>query len=373
MLILGAWTVVGLLVDIALLLPRGMGGTQLVCCTALYWLSADNAWTQKSHNHTLVLPHSNGTGRIRLQQQVSGPLPGLSRKQLSNGKRVQVTKWNTSNHKVRLHDKVVHQRKAFFKMMSNMFRSNVKQRPSIHGVKSLRHELGVYLLAGIEPSYTCAVQERFGKMGDGGKVLCNPQAILSASDCLVYSFGSRLDCGFELDLKQQYPHCDVHVFDPAPSVVQQYNISHCAKNTTFHEFGLGGYEQSKRIENETVSLQPLSTTKQALGHGPRTLHILKADVEGSEYDAFQEMFDSNALNGVGVIMLEVHIRALIGRSRQEQTAEFLRLFTNLDDLGYVIYHKELNWVWGRSNAEFALVHRSLLPEFQVKSADVQQL
>ena len=265
---------------------------------------------------------------------------------------------------VSMHRRMLKRREQYLQTILEMIKKPANKRRRLSGaynsIKVFRHPLSVYLLAAMEPSYSCQVEERFGKLGDGGKVLCNPSALLQGPECLVYSYGSRLDCSFELDIKEQYPNCTIHVFDPRPSVVTQYKASRCSAKTIFHPFGLGGYETEKEIENSTVTLKPFLQSRSSLGDGNRTVQILKLDVEGSEFDAIQEMVDSNALANVAILSLEVHVHALAG-TQAEKAEQFIQLFKNLDKQGFILYHKELNWIYGQGNAEFSFVHRNVIP------------
>ena len=231
---------------------------------------------------------------------------------------------------------------------------------------SPQNSLSVHLLASIEPTFTCDIQQRFGQLGDGGKVLCSPQQLLFSPNCLVYSFGSRLDCHFERDVLLRFPHCEVHVFDPQPGLAEKYRKSRCAPGTIFHSLGLGGYKTTKMFGKTVAFLQTLPDIVEQLGHKNREISVLKVDVEGSEYDAFQYMFDMDALPKIGVISIELHLRRLrlAVRSLREQFRRFVAFFERMDADGFMVYHKELNSVWGRGNAEFGLVHKTLVENFK---------
>ena len=72
---------------------------------------------------------------------------------------------------------------------------------------------GLYFQSNWEPDFSCAYEERVGRIGDGGKWVCDVVKLASSSSCLVYSVGSRGEFSFEADLHRRVPHCDVHVFD----------------------------------------------------------------------------------------------------------------------------------------------------------------
>mgnify|MGYP006092434823 FL=1 len=90
-----------------------------------------------------------------------------------------------------------------------------------------------------EPSFTCQHERRVGRMGDGGKWICDPHRIRRRVEselaqrtkataaaaaaalppprgCLVYSVGSDNDFSFEESVRSEIsPACEVHTFDPS--------------------------------------------------------------------------------------------------------------------------------------------------------------
>ena len=62
-----------------------------------------------------------------------------------------------------------------------------------------------------EPHLRCVGELRLGQAGDGGKHVCDPDCLLERNACLIYSFGSNNDFGFETSV---LPYgCAIHVFD----------------------------------------------------------------------------------------------------------------------------------------------------------------
>ena len=97
-----------------------------------------------------------------------------------------------------------------------------------------------------EPCLACSNEERIGRIGDGGKWICNPQTMLKHNNCLVLSIGSGNHFDFEYELINRYG-CHVHIFDhtssppiPSPSTFQQCDQK-CFKKFHFHHFGLDLY------------------------------------------------------------------------------------------------------------------------------------
>lgn len=393
-IVLSIWTVLSLLLDLIILLPQQMGGLgcpeesrwRILSCSSAssgqvarpYWKPLSPLRTLPTAGQTDKTRGKIGVGAERLNSTGAGLRDGAGSKLLANLSFESVSGDQELHHltpkyryeqddagrTINLHLEVQRKRQEFFQSLLKMLKyPKVKSQlhSSLYSVKTLHHTLSVYLLAGMEPSYVCQTQERYGKLGDGGKVLCDSFRVLS-NDCMVYSYGSRLDCSFELDLQRHYPSCTVHVFDPSPSVASRYNNSHCASSTTFHSFGLGGYKTEKVIENRTVPLRTLSKARAALKHSSFQLSVLKMDIEGDEFDAIQEMCDSQSLRNISILLLEVHTRDLHG-SRVQKMEQFLQFFTNVEQSGFILYHKELNWIHGQANAEFSFIHRSALPNW----------
>ena len=89
------------------------------------------------------------------------------------------------------------------------------------------------------PTITCDQEERIGLLGDGGKWVCNPRKI--KPPCLVFSFGSYNEFGFEKDL-QALSKCEIHTFDPTIGDAP----TNLPNGVFFHPYGLVGAEDSNR-------------------------------------------------------------------------------------------------------------------------------
>ena len=62
-----------------------------------------------------------------------------------------------------------------------------------------------------EPDFVCQHERRIGKLGDGGKWICDPHRIRDQEDCLVYSVGSNDDFSFEQSVLNEIGHhCEIH-------------------------------------------------------------------------------------------------------------------------------------------------------------------
>ncbi len=192
-----------------------------------------------------------------------------------------------------------------------------------------------------EPELSCPFERRIGRLGDGGKWVCNPHFITSSSpkhDCLVYSVGSNGDASFEAAiLRDVSPECHVHVFDFGnyeSSVLVQTNHD---PHVHYHQWGIS--------DATSGVFKTLQDTVQELGHVGRTVDIFKIDCEGCELDTFASWFRADVT--LKQILVEIHPRmtATLSLSPWKSTVrlpETVNFFTTLHEKGYVITHKEPN-------------------------------
>lgn len=181
-----------------------------------------------------------------------------------------------------------------------------------------------------EPTFSCRFERRLGGNGDGGKWLCDVYRLRQSQSCLIYSLGSNGDFSFENETKRLLPHCDIHTFD--------MRLFNCTEICTFHQMMVGGGV------NDSKSL---STIMSELNHTGRSLDILKVDVEGSEYEFFENFFNnSDGLSErIRQILVEVHLNPFVRTVNNVTVFEYERahdLFRLFHDNHFVIFHKEVN-------------------------------
>eukprot|EP00117_Sycon_ciliatum_P008165 scpid57662/ scgid10986/ len=225
-----------------------------------------------------------------------------------------------------------------------------------------------YIHWSVEPTWSCNIMQRLGTLGDGGKEMCDAKRLLAHDRPLVYSFGSKLECDFEKQLKGDFPAADIHVFDPTPGVVEGFSRSQCAALVSFHPTGLGGYTKSLFLDGinhfpgRNVKLEDLLSIQASLGHQNRVIDVLKIDIEGSEFDAFKHLA-ANAQNwpGAKLIMLEVHLFGnKLGENWRNTLQVFQKLFSDFDAMGFRVYYKEINPYDGKRCVEYALINDKYL-------------
>lgn len=221
-----------------------------------------------------------------------------------------------------------------------------------------------------EPEWTCEDEERIGDLangrpqmyGDGAKFVCTPKMLSNASMCLVYSFGSNDDLSFERAVWRYSSHtCEIHVFDPT---LAQWRASIDIKariqfNGSFWGIGLSGTEDRVQLGNTFVPTSSLTSHMQRLGHDGRLIHILKVDIEDSEWDAFGPIFEACAKGRIllGQLMIELHAKSKLKHDR----SKLAKFFKGARSCGLRLFHKERNgWSCkGWKCVEFAFVHEAV--------------
>jgi hypothetical protein len=202
---------------------------------------------------------------------------------------------------------------------------------------------------------------RVGRPADGGKWVCDPQAL--GDHAVVYSFGGGEDISFDTDMAGLFG-CQVHLFDPNPMVAKSFpsqksGYSCGAGRLFYHPIGLGPVSSEKGREWYLVIKGRSCVTKGLLDIA-RSLHharieLLKIDIEGGEFSSLREMLATGALGvlNVKMILVEFHIW------NSGLFVDFVHLVEALAKDDYWIYRKEFNPTNVKC-AEYAFVKSSFL-------------
>jgi len=226
------------------------------------------------------------------------------------------------------------------------------------------------------------LQERLGTPGDGGKWICDPQRLLDLHSshppptgapevtqrsslpagqrpCLVYSFGSGDEWGFEEGIIDTFGDlCDVHTFDHTIGAAPP----HRPASVHFHQWGLGEPGEGQHLTADTRGplVASLTAIRKALQHDNRVIDIVKFDIEQAEVPCLTPLLQ-NAVAGRGEqwpghpnqlirqVLLETHLLRntsshTVDEMREEQEAVGALLQGFLDN-GYVIFSKEGNMMF----------------------------
>lgn len=202
-----------------------------------------------------------------------------------------------------------------------------------------------------EPDFVCQHERRIGRLGDGGKWICDPHRISDQEDCLVYSVGSNNDFSFEQSVLDEIgPHCEIHTFDfgnyqeGAEKLGFREHKGQQLPAVNYHKFGLG---------TDGGKFKSLKTVVDLLGHTNRTIDIFKIDCEGCEWSTAYQWFEADVT--LRQIQVELHQSDVI------KTPQFFDL---LYENNYVITHKESNIEWtGPQNVAIEYALLKLAPEF----------
>eukprot|EP00742_Colponemidia_sp_Colp-10_P002526 GILJ01002699.1.p1 GENE.GILJ01002699.1~~GILJ01002699.1.p1 ORF type:complete len:326 (-),score=29.51 GILJ01002699.1:134-1111(-) len=216
-----------------------------------------------------------------------------------------------------------------------------------------------------EPVVDCRIRERFGSMGDGGKWLCNFDR-LPGSKTVIYSFGARTDLTFDT-IMTDLLSCESHAFDPT---LTAQVLSDLRKTLTpfnhFHAWGLG--PRSKPFDSSSawslgagMPLKSLRQTMQDLGHSE--VHVLKIDIEGSEWTAFEHFladYGPGLFDAIKVQQISVELHLEHNKFHFGQLAHSLRPFiVQLQKAGYYMFAKESN-IYCEECMELSFIHKSLI-------------
>lgn len=209
-----------------------------------------------------------------------------------------------------------------------------------------------------EPEFTCPHEFRLGKLGDGGKWVCDPHRITQTNEngkCLVYSIGSNGNFMFETAVFEHVSKdCEIHTFD-LKSYGRKKNFAEEANKVgvTFHHWGLGS--PSRKFPNA----RPFKEIIVDLKHEQGTIDLMKIDCEKCEYYQYQQWFKDWKELGMTVrqVLIELHNSDLPG---------IVDIFNEFQKEGYVMFHKEANYDNGGNAIEAAFL--LLSPEFQRKTS-----
>lgn len=215
-------------------------------------------------------------------------------------------------------DRLWNQRKTIYRFQDQL---NMKKLPN-----------SLFFLTNWQPNFHCAYTRRIGRMGDGGKWVCDFFRLQTRTDCLVYSAGSNGEFSFEIGMKQYAPNCEIHTFDS--------DVYTCPQNVcTFHQARLGNGDPPEDSKNWPMILDEL-------GHRNRSIDVLKIDIEGGEFAFLSTIFKLPKKHHPRQILVEIHPQPF---NVMHGLFELLR--TN----DYVIFYREPNLIAGPTLYEYAFL------------------
>ncbi|GFW42672.1 uncharacterized protein TNCV_257331 [Trichonephila clavipes] len=85
--------------------------------------------------------------------------------------------------------------------------------------------------------------------------------------------------------------CEVYTFDPSLKMGHHQH----KPNIWFYAFGISHFNENKFLQKKmkTWRMRTLDAIMEFLGHENRTIDVLKMDIEGDEWNVFQDMLEKN--------------------------------------------------------------------------------
>lgn len=168
------------------------------------------------------------------------------------------------------------------------------------------------------PNIACPDMERVGSVGDGGKFVCglswmkqqtqredsvfeNADARLSNRNidssvnrvhkkCVIYSYGISVDTTFENEIFQK-TKCAIHAFDPTIGSLPEHLRKDVFTGRSANNIDITFHKHALTTRSGTTSqfsyAETIFDTMHRLGHD--FIDILKIDVEGSEWNVFDDL------------------------------------------------------------------------------------
>ncbi|XP_045216121.1 probable methyltransferase-like protein 24 isoform X2 [Mercenaria mercenaria] len=158
----------------------------------------------------------------------------------------------------------------------------------------------------------CHKQKLCGSEGESGYVVCEDHKYKPGFPCTVYSFGSRFQFDFEVDVIKNYD-CEIHTFDPSQPLRKDIKIP---SGVNFHLIGIADTDFTN---DDGWEMQTLSSIMRKLGHSRKTIDILKIDIEGWEWKVLPDMLLSRELKCVKQLAIEVHFGLQINKTTGFET------------------------------------------------------
>jgi hypothetical protein len=198
-----------------------------------------------------------------------------------------------------------------------------------------------YLWDLFPPTFNCPFKHRLGRLSDGGKVVCNWEALRARCHHgvdpppVVYSVGVRDEVSFEQDLVLK-TGCPLHAFDHTITSVPG------VPNVTFNKVGIAAHDVSEVLK----SLPTLMAERNHSG-----IDLLKIDCEGCEWDVFAGLAASGALDSVDQVLVELHLRNPASNEPGPSSSvhDVFRFFEALESFQLFPFSRELNLYAGASH------------------------
>jgi hypothetical protein len=167
--------------------------------------------------------------------------------------------------------------------------------------------------------------------------LCGLDSLKTDSSCVIYSLGSNNQFQFE-DKLLSSTMCEIHTFDCTSDPPRGRNED---SRLFFHKICIGTPPSSSQIMGPFKSFHQVISE---LGH--TSVRVMKWDVEGFEWDIFEEFFSDTTILP-NQILFELHYRSHMKAEtdwmhREKHAGEIALLAIQLYDAGYRVMHSTAN-------------------------------
>mmetsp|Transcript_27000 Transcript_27000/g.78603 ORF Transcript_27000/g.78603 Transcript_27000/m.78603 type:complete len:331 (-) Transcript_27000:299-1291(-) len=206
-----------------------------------------------------------------------------------------------------------------------------------------------------EGVWRCSIEQRIGKIGDGGKWVCNPQDLAWNAlqrQCIVYSFGSAGEVSFEQEVIDKY-QCDVHTFDPTLDTSMKIHMRNIP-GLHFHPVGIeehkgdpGPVSSSGERGMQRRGFRSLRQVMATLKH--EWVDVLKVDIEGNEWDLFNNDLLCSQSLPASQVLVELHYR---------EEGDLYSFMWGMYAHGFRIFRREANVLDVQHCWEYAFVRTS---------------
>ncbi len=218
---------------------------------------------------------------------------------------------------------------------------------------------GYYLWDYFYPAFNCPARERLGKISEGGKIVCNPNSYREIKDCTIFSFGVRTDVTFEIEMAKM-TNCTIFTFDPSVKALPDQSMysepctsSGSSSISPSKSSSCGGRIHFDRIalDSEDMFFKPRKWNLRKLltimnDKKVNYLHLLKVDIEGSEWNTFLKYKNEtlNVFQRVDQLLIELHFpqHKTNDAGPNSGVQEVFELFQLIETAGLYAFSSEVN-------------------------------
>ncbi|KAI9819118.1 MAG: hypothetical protein M1827_007274 [Pycnora praestabilis] len=186
--------------------------------------------------------------------------------------------------------------------------------------------------------------QRVGRLGDGGKWVCGmtkyeERSTTGKPPVIIYSFGVNGESTFEEEMLTRIPNAEIFAFDYSVDDFGPQLLPGNRERAHFMKVGLGATDDPSRSP-------PFYTLQSLMRHNKHEyMDILKIDIEGSEYVAFNAFMDNLTTQNInslpiGQVMIEIHLND----DTNVNTKSFMTWWERLETFGMRPVWLEVNLI-----------------------------